>query len=65
MPIYEYQCRNCDKNFERLVFPGDENSISCPECDETNVRKKMSASSFMTNSLGKCASTANPSKGFS
>ncbi len=65
MPIYEYQCQNCDKNFERLVFGGDENSISCPQCDETNVKKKMSATSFMTNSLDKCALASSPSKSFS
>lgn len=63
MPIFEYKCNHCDKDFEKLVFSGEEINISCPECESKDVYKKMSASSFMGNSLGKCA-TSSP-KGFS
>jgi len=63
MPIFEYICKNCKKDFEKLVFAGEDKNISCPECKSLEVEKKMSATSFMGNSLGKCA-TSSP-KGFS
>lgn len=68
MPIFEYQCSDCDKEFERLVFSEDTDRISCPGCKKNNIKKKMSVASFMTNSLGRCASSppsSNSSKGFS
>ncbi|RLC19112.1 MAG: zinc ribbon domain-containing protein [Deltaproteobacteria bacterium] len=65
MPIYEYKCNKCKKEFEKLVFAGDDKDISCPECNSSKVVKKMSAASFMSgSSLGKCASGA-PGAGFS
>ncbi len=63
MPIFEYKCNKCEKDFERLVFIGEEKDVSCPECKSKDVNKKMSASSFMGSSIGKCA-TSSP-KGFS
>ena len=63
MPIFEYQCRECEKDFEKLVFAGEEPDISCPACKSRDVMKKMSAVSFMGPGIGKCATS--PSKGFS
>ncbi|MBU8848097.1 MAG: zinc ribbon domain-containing protein [Desulfobacterales bacterium] len=63
MPIFEYKCSQCKKEFEKLVFAGEENNISCPECKSLKVDKKMSITSFMGNSMGKCA--ASSPKGFS
>jgi putative FmdB family regulatory protein len=45
MPIYEYMCMRCNKEFEYLVFRSDE-SVTCPECDGNKVRRQMSACSF-------------------
>lgn len=45
MPIYEYQCKKCDNDFEYLVFKTDE-PVSCPECNNSKVVRKMSACSF-------------------
>jgi len=45
MPIYEYQCTKCNKEFEYLVF-GSDNSINCPECSDQNVKRLMSSCSF-------------------
>lgn len=63
MPIFEYQCNQCKKEFERLVFAGEEINIFCPDCNCPDVVKKMSATSFMGASMGKCATTSP--KGFS
>lgn len=42
MPIFEYVCQNCGKEFERLVFRSDE-VVECPECGQQSVNKLMSA----------------------
>jgi putative FmdB family regulatory protein len=46
MPIYEYHCEGCNKDFESLVF-GNE-TPGCPFCNSTNVRKLMSACGFVS-----------------
>ncbi len=64
MPIFEYKCEKCGKQFEKLLFAGDdEKSIVCPDCESPDVKKMMSACSFMGASIGTCASDAP--KGFS
>ena len=63
MPIFEYQCQSCKKEFEKLVFSGEEEGIQCPDCRSREIRKKMSATSFMGPSIGTCASPS--SRGFS
>jgi len=57
MPIIEYACKQCGKEFERVFFSGEEKKVSCPECKNTDVKKIISASSFMGNSIGTCATT--------
>lgn len=32
MPIYEYECRDCNRRFERLQHFTDEPVKACPEC---------------------------------
>ncbi|MBW1721276.1 MAG: zinc ribbon domain-containing protein [Deltaproteobacteria bacterium] len=45
MPIYEFKCMKCDKEFECIVF-GDESDVTCPDCEARDVRRLMSACSF-------------------
>ncbi len=49
MPIYEFACNSCGKNFEKLVMTtrGGQD-VRCVECDSPNVRKKISVSSYRT-----------------
>jgi putative FmdB family regulatory protein len=63
MPIYEYRCGKCETVFEKLIFAGDKEDITCPQCDSREVIKIMSACSFMGASIGTCA--ADAPKGFS
>lgn len=42
MPIYEYECNQCRKVFEELVFGSDE-KVRCPECESKKVTKLLSA----------------------
>ncbi|MBG0776806.1 MAG: zinc ribbon domain-containing protein [Desulfovibrionaceae bacterium] len=40
MPIHEYRCEKCGKEFEELVF--GEEAVACPECGSTKTEKLMS-----------------------
>ncbi|MCX7141865.1 MAG: zinc ribbon domain-containing protein [Proteobacteria bacterium] len=42
MPIYEYECSSCGKEFELLVRNSSA-APECPACSGTDLRKKMSA----------------------
>ncbi len=46
MPIYEYRCERCQHVFEQMVRMSDPNP-PCPECTAQEVRKLVSASSFV------------------
>ncbi len=41
MPIFEYHCMKCDKNFEILVLGNQK--ITCPTCNGKKVKKLLSA----------------------
>lgn len=45
MPIYEFHCSGCGEDFEELVF-GQPETINCPKCKGTEVKKLMSAFAF-------------------
>ncbi|MCP4745424.1 MAG: zinc ribbon domain-containing protein [Desulfobacteraceae bacterium] len=46
MPIFEYKCKACDKEFEQLVF-GQE-TPACPVCESNKVCKLMSTCGFVS-----------------
>jgi putative FmdB family regulatory protein len=50
MPIYEYTCDDCGKNFERLVFGSE--IPDCPSCDGKKVKKMMSTCGFLSKGAG-------------
>ena len=41
MPIYEYACRNCNKEFELLVA-SSRKDVRCPHCDSLKLTRKFS-----------------------
>lgn len=43
MPIFEYQCKTCNTQFECLVLSANESAPACPNCRNENVEKLMSA----------------------
>jgi len=45
MPIYEYHCAGCGKDFEELVL-SKSSAINCPKCHGSKVEKLMSVTSF-------------------
>ena len=59
MPIYEYKCSSCEKNFEKLVMSSNF-SPECPNCNSKDVSRTMSLFGFssggeFTSSTGKNA----------
>lgn len=46
MPIYEFVCKKCSYQFEKLVFSSDTFPLTCPRCEKTDVEKLMSAASI-------------------
>lgn len=51
MPIYEYHCNDCGKDFERLVLgPSGQDEVLCPSCRKTDVVKKFSVFAAATSS---------------
>jgi putative FmdB family regulatory protein len=41
MPIYEFECEECEGRFEELVAAGVE-GLACPECGSTRTRRLIS-----------------------
>lgn len=43
MPIYEYRCRTCKKEFQRLVLKAEEElSFKCPTCEGIRLQRLIS-----------------------
>ncbi|HBH54581.1 MAG TPA: hypothetical protein DDY91_22080 [Planctomycetaceae bacterium] len=40
MPLFEYRCETCSRDFEILVRSGEQ--PSCPECGEVHLQKLFS-----------------------
>jgi putative FmdB family regulatory protein len=54
MPIYEFKCHQCGREFEELVFKSDP-TISCPDCGSGDCEKWMStfrAKTASSNGIG-------------
>ena len=51
MPIYEYNCDECDNVFEYLVMGGN-GPEDCPCCKGTKIKRQMSACGFMSKGPG-------------
>jgi putative FmdB family regulatory protein len=45
MPIHEFACKKCKKEFEELVLSSRE-TIHCPKCKSSQVKKLMSAAAI-------------------
>lgn len=52
MPIYEYQCNDCEHKFEALQKMSDEPLEECPTCGKPSLRKLVSAAAFRLKGAG-------------
>lgn len=54
MPIYEYHCEDCGKEFEKLMSFSDPNvnTPECPACKSNHTRKRLSTVAAFSNRSG-------------
>ena len=43
MPIYEFECGECGKRFDRLQKLSDPDPTDCPACSKPAVRRRVTA----------------------
>ncbi len=57
MPIYEYSCMRCGRRFEKLEKKATTETVECPYCGSTGLRKEVSSfSSTESASIEYCGS---------
>jgi putative FmdB family regulatory protein len=40
MPLYEYNCKQCNRVFERVRgIDSDDNQVECPKCKKKNPKR--------------------------
>ena len=39
MPLFEYRCRDCGRDFETLVTARTAESVRCPACESASVER--------------------------
>ena len=62
MPIYEYECRECEERFQVLQGMNEgSDSVSCPKCDAKEPKRLMSVfgCNLSGSSGASCAPTAS------
>jgi putative FmdB family regulatory protein len=52
MPIYGYECTECEHTFDALQKMSDPKLVDCPECGESSLRKQLSAPKFRLKGKG-------------
>jgi putative FmdB family regulatory protein len=46
MPIYEYRCQSCGHELEKLQKISDPPLVDCPQCEQPELTKLISAAGF-------------------
>ena len=52
MPFYEYRCDSCGHQLEKLQRMNDAPLTECPECEESALRRLISAAGFRLKGSG-------------
>lgn len=46
MPIYAFECAACGHSFDRLQKMSDPDPVACPACNQSQVRRQLTAPQF-------------------
>ena len=61
MPLYEYICRDCGEDFDKIVrFSEADLMPECPACGDENTQKKISAGAVIGLSSGSSRTAVSP-----
>lgn len=52
MPIYEYECKDCQHHFECIQKINDKPTSTCPHCKSAQVERLISAAAFQLKGTG-------------
>ena len=52
MPIYEYECSECNHYFDELQKMNDDPLLDCPVCNKPRLKRLLSAPSFRLKGSG-------------
>ena len=59
MPIFEYTCKQCDHQFEALVFGAEK--ASCPKCQSRKLAQELSVFAVSAKGSSQSSPSAAPS----
>ncbi|MEJ2108757.1 MAG: zinc ribbon domain-containing protein [Acidobacteriota bacterium] len=61
MPIFEFTCLECGKEFECLVMKSSEsNEVKCPACSSSKLEEKLSSFASVAEGGGSGLSNCTP-----
>ena len=64
MPIFEFTCLDCGKEFECLVMKSSEShEVQCPACKSSKLEEKISSFASVSDGSGSSLSNCTPSGG--
>ncbi|NUN12365.1 MAG: zinc ribbon domain-containing protein [Myxococcales bacterium] len=52
MPIYEYRCKQCGTEFEKMRRVSDDSPVICERCQSDDTEKLLSKTSFVLKGSG-------------
>ena len=59
MPLYEFECRACGTEFEKLVLKAAEaEDVKCPSCESKEVEEKISSFASVSKNGGSSSNCA-------
>jgi len=63
MPIFEFKCTDCGKEFELLISNSDKDKVKCPEYSSANIKQMLSLFNAggrgMSYSSSNCGNSSN------
>ena len=61
MPLFEFECKNCNNSFEELVRDnGEVEDVICPFCGNSSAKKKISTfATKLQNNSGYISASSN------
>lgn len=52
LKLFDFQCQDCGKSFEKLVEPTAIPAVTCPHCNSINVSRTWTKSTFRVTGAG-------------